>query len=110
MLLLKINRQYKQSLLKCALQSLWRCEFRHENIYKTNVNKEVRNLSEAIILGMCSLLENGKWADVFCETDVVKNGNNHYTILDHYFIIAWPLLRKKLTHIPNTQARSNKLV
>jgi hypothetical protein len=66
--------------------------YRH---YHEAASMILKNPSETNTVGLYSLLRNGKWADVFSETDVDKKWKNFYTIFNHYFSMACPLIRKK---------------
>jgi hypothetical protein len=71
-------------------------------LYKTNLT-EVRDLSEANIMGLCTIVQSKKWAEVFSECDVDTEWECYYTIFNHYFSTGCPLVRKQFTGTPNNQ-------
>jgi len=50
------------------------CTDNTSKVFTKQCYKEVRDLSQTNILGLRSLLRSDNWAEVFSETDIVKNG------------------------------------
>jgi hypothetical protein len=50
--------------------------------------KESRILAEANITGLCSLIQNEPWSEVFWEKDITKKWYTFYTTFDYYFNTA----------------------
>jgi hypothetical protein len=59
--------------------------------------KETRNLAEANITGLCSLIQIEPWSVVFWEKDINKKWDTFYTTFNYYFNIACPKLRRNIT-------------
>jgi hypothetical protein len=55
--------------------------------------KEIRNVSEASVIDLCSLIGNETWIDVFQENDMQQKLNSFYSIFDYYFNLACPKVR-----------------
>jgi hypothetical protein len=50
--------------------------------FKKILIKESRNLAEANITGLCSLIQNEPWSEVFWEKDVSIKWDSFYTIFN----------------------------
>jgi hypothetical protein len=57
---------------------------------QTKCHKEVRNVSEANIMGLCSSIQNETWIEVSRENDTEKKGDSFYSIFNYHFNIACP--------------------
>jgi hypothetical protein len=58
--------------------------------------KESRNLAEANITCLCSLIQNKPWSEVFWEKDVSIKWDTFYTTFDYYLNIASPKVRRNI--------------
>jgi hypothetical protein len=58
--------------------------------------KEVRNVSEANIMGLCSSIQNETWIELSRENDVEKKWDSFYSIFNYHFNIACPKVRRNI--------------
>jgi hypothetical protein len=65
--------------------------------------RDMRDLSEANLTGLCLLLKSEDWTDVFRETDVNKKWQHSYNIFHYCFNIAYPFVRKKILSTSNNK-------
>jgi hypothetical protein len=65
--------------------------------------RDMRDLSEANLTGLCLLLKSEDWTDVFRETDVNKKWQHSYNIFHYYFNTACPFVRKKILSTSNNK-------
>jgi hypothetical protein len=62
---------------------------------QTRCYKEIRNVSEANIIGLCSSIQTETWIEVSREDDVEKKLDSFYSIFNYYFNIACPKVLRK---------------
>jgi hypothetical protein len=72
-------------------------------MYQVNVTapqqrwyKEIRNVSEANIIGLCSLIQNETWTVVFQENNREKKWDSFYSVFSYYFNLACPKVRRNI--------------
>jgi hypothetical protein len=63
---------------------------------QTKYYKEVRNVSEANIMGHCSSIQNETWIEVSRENDIEKKWDPFYSIFNYHFNIARPKVRRNI--------------
>jgi hypothetical protein len=61
-----------------------------------NHYKEVRNVSEANIMGLCFSIQNETWIEVSRENDIEKKWDSFYSIFKYHFNIACPKVRRNI--------------
>jgi exonuclease III len=61
---------------------------------QTRCYKEVRNVSKANIIGLCSSIQNETWIEVSRENDIEKKWDSIYSIFNYSFNIACPKVRR----------------
>jgi hypothetical protein len=63
---------------------------------QTKCYKEVRNVSEAYIMGLCSSIQNEICIEVSRENDIEKKLYSFYSIFNYHFNIACPKVRRNI--------------
>jgi hypothetical protein len=63
---------------------------------QTKCYKEVRNVSEANIIDLCSSIQNETWIDVSRENDIEKKWDSFFGIFNYYFNIACPKVGRNI--------------
>jgi phosphoribosyl-dephospho-CoA transferase len=56
--------------------------------------EEIRNVSEANIIGLCSLIKYETWIDVFQENYMENKWYSFYSIFNYYFNLVPPKVRR----------------
>jgi hypothetical protein len=77
---------------------------------KIRCYKGIRNVSEATIIGLCSLIQNESRTDVFQENDMEKKWNSFYSIFNYYFNLACPKLDEILLSSSNVPSINNDVI
>ena len=68
--------------------------------HKITLCREIRNMMAGNVEGLCILVQNADWSEVFNETDVNLKWETFYAIFTHNFNIACPIY-----HIPTKSTK-----
>jgi hypothetical protein len=74
------------------------------------LDKEIRNVSEANITGLCSLIRNETWINEFQENDMQKKYDSFYSIFNYYFSLACPKVRRNIVNSSDVPWRCNDVI
>jgi hypothetical protein len=72
--------------------------------------KEIGNVSEANIIGLCSLIQNETFTDVFHENDMKKKWDSCSSSFNCYFNLACPKVRKNIVNLLNVPWINNDII